>query len=88
MPILEAQAVGRPVITSTTTSMPFVAGDAACIIDPYSTEAIRNAVQKIIRDVRYREELVSKGLENVKRFNADLIAGMYFRLFQKVHKEY
>ena len=87
MPILEAQAVGRPVITSTTTSMPWVAGDAACFVDPYSTESIRSAILKIIRDNRYREELVLKGLENVKRFNPEMIAGMYYDIFQKIKHE-
>lgn len=83
MPILEAQAVGRPVITSNVTSMPWVAGDAACIVDPFSVESIREGIIKILNDQKYCQELIAKGLENVKRFNPNLIANMYFDLIQK-----
>ncbi len=50
MPILEAQAVGRPVLTANISSMPEVAGDAACLVDPYQVQEIRKGIKKIISD--------------------------------------
>jgi len=84
MPILEAQSVGRPVITSNVTSMPWVAGDAACLVDPFSVESIREGVIKVLNSDEYRRELISKGLMNIKRFDPDVIANMYFDVIQKV----
>jgi glycosyltransferase involved in cell wall biosynthesis len=84
MPILEGQAVGRPVVTSNILSMPEVAGDAACLVDPYSVDSIRQGILKVIGDVAYREELVRKGFENVKRFDARAIALQYLDLYRKV----
>jgi glycosyltransferase involved in cell wall biosynthesis len=84
MPILEAQAVGRPVLTANVTSMPEVAGDAACIVDPYLVSDIRNGLLKIINDDIYRDQLVEKGFENIKRYNPDRIALEYFELYKKI----
>src|SRR5262245_25129314 len=42
LPIVEANAVGRPVITSNIWSMPEVAGDAACLVDPFNVQSIQN----------------------------------------------
>jgi glycosyltransferase involved in cell wall biosynthesis len=84
MPILEAQATGRPVITSNILSMPEVAGDAACLVDPENTASIRAGFVKIINDDGYRSSLVSKGFENIKRFNPDGIAERYLSLYQKI----
>jgi len=84
MPILEAQAVGRPVITSNVTSMPWVAGDAACLVDPLSVASIRAGILKVIDDEEYRNELIARGLENVRRFDPDVIAGQYYELFKRV----
>lgn len=84
MPILEAQSVGRPVITSSVTSMPWVAGDGACLVDPFSVESIREGVIKVLNSDEYRCELVSNGLENIRRFDPDAIANMYFDVIQKI----
>ncbi len=81
MPILEAQSVGRPVVTSQLSSMPEVAGGAACLVDPYSTESIRNGVIRIIQDHDYREALVSRGFLNIKRFSPDAVARQYESLY-------
>lgn len=84
MPILEGQAVGRPVITSNTYSMPEVAGDAACLVDPHDVISIRKGFRTIIDDDQYRHDLVRKGFENVKRFDPNRIAAQYLSLYQKV----
>jgi glycosyltransferase involved in cell wall biosynthesis len=84
MPILEAQTVGRPVLTSNLSSMPEVAGDAACLVDPYSVTEIREGILRIISDDQYRKELVNKGFENIKRYNPEKIATEYFELYKRI----
>jgi glycosyltransferase involved in cell wall biosynthesis len=81
MPILEAQAIGRPVITSNMLSMPEVGGDAAIYVDPLNILEIKQAIQSIIEDKVLRENLKLKGFENVKRFNAEHIASQYQELY-------
>ena len=85
MPILEAQLTGRPVITSDYSAMREVAGDSACLVNPFSVESIRQGVLKVIQEDEYRKELVEKGTENVKRFSAHNVAKMYWALYQEMH---
>lgn len=86
LPILEAQATGRPVVTSNLSSMPEVAGNAACLVDPYDPQSIRAGILKVIRDKEYREELVCKGLENVKRYTVHSVARMYEELYREMEE--
>jgi len=69
LPILEAQACGCPVLTSNVTSCPEVAGDSACIVDPYSVEAIRAGIVHVLSEQSYRDNLIVRGYENIKRFD-------------------
>ncbi len=84
MPIVEANTIGRPVITSNLFSMPEVAGGSACLIDPTSTEEIRAGILSIIGDDNYRNTLIEKGLENAKRFDAGHIATRYLHLYKQL----
>lgn len=84
LPIIEANTVGRPVITSNIEPMTSVANDAACFVDPYSVDSIRNAVIRIINDHAYRDQLVQNGFVNSKRFSIETVADQYHRLYQKV----
>ncbi|NVO19551.1 MAG: glycosyltransferase family 4 protein [Bacteroidetes bacterium] len=61
IPMLEAMACEVPVITSNTSSMPEIAGDAAIIIDPFKHEQITEAMIRIINDKDLRETLKQKG---------------------------
>ena len=85
MPIVEAQIVGRPVITSNVASMPWVAGEGACFVDPFSVDSIRDGVQRVIADASYRESLVQKGRENAKRFPSQAIAAQYLEQIRLLH---
>jgi len=87
LPIVEANAVGRPVITSNIYSMPEVAADAACIVDPYDVAAIRQGIEKIISDAEYRNRLVKAGFRNMERFRPGYIAAQYAELYQKLYRE-
>lgn len=81
MPILEAQTVGRPVVTSNLSSMPEIAGNAACLVDPMDVESIRAGIMKVIQDAAYRDSLVVAGFENVRRFSAERVAAQYKALY-------
>ncbi|MBK7029994.1 MAG: glycosyltransferase family 4 protein [Bacteroidales bacterium] len=61
IPILEAFHCGTPVITSTLTSMPEVAGDAALLVDPFSVDSIVSSMHFIADDAVLRNQLIVKG---------------------------
>lgn len=84
LPIIEAQASGIPVVTSNLSSMPEVAGQAACFVNPYNTLEIRNAILKIINEEMYRDELIQKGFENLLRFTKEKIAMEYIDYYKEV----
>ena len=84
MPIVEANAVGRVVITSNTTSMPEIAGDAAVLVDPFDINAIREGFLKIIENSALRKELVQNGLKNHLRFQPKQLAEQYAQIYQKL----
>lgn len=69
IPIVEAFAAGCPVITSNTTSMPEVGGNAALYCNPYIPQSIAEAMENIYNNPQLREEMVSKGFEQNKKFN-------------------
>jgi len=68
LPILEANAVGRPIIVSRLSSMPEVGGDAVCYVDPYDVAAIREAVERILNDSEYCKQIIANGFRNIKLF--------------------
>lgn len=84
LPIIEAQATGIPVVTSSVSSMPEVAGSGACFVDPYDTDSITSGVLKVIKDEEFRNDIVKKGFENVKRFDPDIIASQYRDLYEEI----
>lgn len=84
MPIIEAQATGRPVVASNLGPMPWVAGGAACLVDPFSVESIRAGIEKVITNGEFRENLITRGLENVKRFHPDRIANLYLDVINDI----
>ena len=69
IPMLEAMACGVPVITSNTSSMPEIAGDAALIIDPFKPEEITAAMIRLINDKDLRTHLILRGYEQAARFS-------------------
>ena len=68
MPILEAQACGTPVLTSSSTSNAEVAGAGALIVDPKNVREISESMQRLLEDEGLRNKNVRAGFENLKRF--------------------
>jgi glycosyltransferase involved in cell wall biosynthesis len=69
LPIIEAMACGAPVLTSTVTATPEVAGDAAILVDPYDVEAIAHEMKRLADDSSLRRELRERGLERALLFS-------------------
>ncbi len=84
MPVLEAQRTGRPVITSNLSSMPEIAGEGACLVDPFDVDSIRCGIDRIIEDDAYRQSLVEKGRHNLHRFQPTAIAKAYASIYESV----
>ncbi|MBA3346028.1 MAG: glycosyltransferase family 4 protein [Gemmatimonadales bacterium] len=71
LPIVEAMACGCPVITSTTSACPEVAGDAAILVDPEDVEGMAAAMQRLSLDDLLAEELRARGLRRAATFSWD-----------------
>jgi len=84
LPIIEAQATGRPVITSDLLSMPEVAGKGAYLVNPRDVASIRAGISKVCNDAAYRDRLISEGFENVKRFTPRAIAAQYVAIYEEI----
>jgi glycosyltransferase involved in cell wall biosynthesis len=69
LPLLEAMASGTPAVTSNTTALPEVAGDAALLVDPTSVEQIAVAMRQVISDSSLRRQLREKGLARAVQFS-------------------
>ncbi len=68
LPILEAQACGCPVITSTVSSCPEVAGDGALYVNPRDVDDMAGAMLRIVNDKKLRGSLVKAGSKNFRRY--------------------
>jgi glycosyltransferase involved in cell wall biosynthesis len=68
MPILEAMACGTPVLTSATSALPEIAGDAALLIDPEDTAAIADGLARLTSDAALRDDLRARGLARAAQF--------------------
>jgi glycosyltransferase involved in cell wall biosynthesis len=85
MPILEAQATGRPVITSNIAAMPEAAGkNGALFVNPFDVSDIRTSISRLISDKELYQLYVKNGLENVKQYEVDIIAKSYISLYKSL----
>ena len=69
LPVVEAMASGIPVITSNTSSLAEIAGDAAETVDPTSTEALTEAIARLAVDRDLRRDLTERGLRRARMFS-------------------
>lgn len=86
MPIIEAQAMRTPVVTSNLSPMKEVAGEAAVLVDPYNVSSIEDGILQIIKDEKLRDDLIEKGINNIKRFEPSFIAELYENLYREIIK--
>jgi glycosyltransferase involved in cell wall biosynthesis len=86
MPIVEAQCVERVCVTSNRSSMPEVAGDGACLVDPFCVESIRAGFLRVMNNVPYRELLLDQGRKNRVRFDEQQLAEKYLDLYRHLYR--
>lgn len=83
IPVLEAQSVGTPVVTSNTSSLPEVAGEGAVYVDPLSAEHIAEGIWLVLSDRDRRNAIIERATRNVERFSwvscARELAGLFLR---------
>jgi len=84
LPVLESMALGTAVLTSNTSSLPEVAGDAACLIDPYDTQAMAEAMRALDTNDAWRLSLEDKGREQAKLFSEETYAKRLQALYESV----
>ena len=81
LPVLESMTLGTPVLTSNTSSIPEIAGDAALMVDPYDPRAISEAIRALDENEPLRKELARKGVLQAERFSerayAERLLGVY-----------
>lgn len=86
IPPLEAMQSGCPVISSHTSSLPEVVGDAALLVNPESPNQIAEAMLKIIKDPELATHLREKGFKQAEKFSWDNSAKKLLKIFTKISK--
>ena len=84
MPILEAQATGRPVLTSKLEPMSEVAGEEALKIDLLDRSTIRSGVERLLNEPVLRSDLVQKRFANVRGYTTGSIAARYAEIYREI----
>ena len=87
MPVLEAIACGAPVITSSTTALPEVGGDAAVLINPESVEELADAIVHVLEQPDLRDRLRVKGLQRAKQFTWERAARQTVAVYREICSE-
>jgi len=84
LPVLEAMRCACPVLTSTVSSLPEVAGDAALLVDPHDPEAMTAAMTRVAGDAALRADLVRRGLQRAGEFSWTRTAELTLRVYQSL----
>jgi len=83
LPVLEAMQCGAPVIAGNRTSIPEVVGNAGLLFDPFDTNALVQALTRVLDDSEYRAALRIQGLERAREFDWKQTARMTLQAYQK-----
>jgi glycosyltransferase involved in cell wall biosynthesis len=83
LPVLEAMACGTPVVTSSISSLPEVAGTAALLTDPHDSGALASALETILTNPNLRCELSARGLQRARSFTWEETARKTLALYHR-----
>ena len=87
LPVIEAMACGTPVLTSDSTSLPEVAGDAALLVDPKSVEQISAGIERLCSDQTLRMQMVERGFKQSARFTWDMTTKRMSNVLHEINKK-
>lgn len=82
MPIIEAQTIGRVVLTTNEEPTKTIAGGAALLFEPEDHQAIHEGILRIINDDELREQLILKGYENAAQYDPRIICLRYEQFYK------
>ncbi len=86
LPVLEAMACGTPVISSNSSSLPEVGGDAALYFDPHDTNQLKETLERLLGDENLRAQLSRKGIERARLFSWEKAAQETLGVYEKVYR--
>jgi glycosyltransferase involved in cell wall biosynthesis len=87
LPPLEAMAHATPVVTSNTSSVPEVVGNAAIMVNPENVFEIMRALHRVLTDQPLREKLKARGLEQAGKFSWDASVLRMLQVYREVAKQ-
>ncbi|OGG26686.1 hypothetical protein A2960_00745 [Candidatus Gottesmanbacteria bacterium RIFCSPLOWO2_01_FULL_39_12b] len=83
LPILEAMACGCPVVTTNTSSLPELTGEAAIKLDPKNYQTLARSIIELIENASLRDQLIKKGIERAKKFSWDKCSQETIKAYKK-----
>ena len=84
IPVLESMACGTPVITSNTSALPEVAGNAAILVNPDSQHEITSAIKSFLTNDTLRSDMIAKGLKRINDFSWGQSADQLLKIYQTI----
>jgi glycosyltransferase involved in cell wall biosynthesis len=84
LPVIEAMACGCPVITSNTSSLPEIVGEAGIMVEPHDAEGLANAVGEVFTNPDLKQELKKRGLERASNFSWEKTAEETMKVYEQV----
>lgn len=87
LPILEAMSCGAPVITSNTSSMPEISGDAALLFDPANVQQLTTLLLEMMENEKIRKELSRKGIERAGQFSWEKTARATLKMYEDLYSK-
>ena len=84
LPPVEAMACGAPVVTSDAGALPETVGDAALLVDPGATDAISDAMIRVLSDDQLRSQLIVSGAAHARTLSWDAVAAQTIEIYQEI----
>jgi glycosyltransferase involved in cell wall biosynthesis len=85
IPPIEAMACGAPVITSNTSSLPEVVGDAALLVDPHNVDELAHAIMRLLQNEQLRADLRLKGYQRAQLYTWERSAQKMLRIYEQLY---
>jgi len=86
LPVLEAMSCGKPTITSNSSSLPEIAGDAALLTDPLNTDKLYNDIKRLLEDNGLYNNLINKSIEQSRKFSWEKTAKETINVYNSFYK--